>query len=83
VATYTLGTLPTDPPWTALSTNAIDGGLQAAAGMAFDADKNLYIADRTARSIHKYAHAAGRWQQQQFITGLRDDPEFLFHLKSP
>ena len=65
-----------DPAATKLT--ALLTGLDTPSGMSFDAAGNFYVADRKGGSISGYNSKFQPMSGNPLISGLKDDPEFLF-----
>ena len=52
------------------------GGLQSPGGIAFDAERRLYVCSRQTRQILRYDGNSGAPDLEPFIDGLKDAPEF-------
>jgi hypothetical protein len=64
-------------PATSTLTSLI-AGLTSPAGMSFDAAGNFYVASRTGGSISGYDSSFQPMQNNPLVSGLQDNPEFLF-----
>ena len=67
------------------STVVSDSTLASVSGIAFGADGNFYVADRTARTVRRYTPTSIPFiSLGAFIKdGLPDEPEFLLHVNYP
>jgi hypothetical protein len=71
-----------------VSTVVSDNNLSSVSGIAFGADGNLYVADRKAQTIRRYAPTTGPFtplgifidSQSNSKDGLPDEPEFLLYV---
>jgi hypothetical protein len=65
-----------------LSTVVDDKDLKSVSGLAFGADGNLYVADRKAMKVYKYAPGTTPFNPLgAFIgSGMPDEPEFLMYV---
>jgi len=74
-----------------ISTVVSDSNLTSVSGIAFGADGNFYVADRTARTIRSYAPTTIPFtplgvfidSQKKNQDGLPDEPEFLLYVGYP
>lgn len=79
VFTYDLSSA--NPPSSDASATPIETiELKAAAGITFDGDGTMYVADRTANTIYRCVYSDGAWKQQTLVSGLKDNPEFILHV---
>jgi hypothetical protein len=71
-----------------VSTVVSDSGLASVSGIAFGADGNFYVADRTAQTVRRYAPTTIPFtplgvfidSQTKNSNGLPDQPEFLLYV---
>jgi hypothetical protein len=80
VVTYDLSQGP--PSGTVAPTTLIDGGVKSVSGMDFGGDGLLYVAERKAQKIKRFAvtYSNGTLtatQQSDFAIKLNDEPEFI------
>ena len=71
--------LPTEFPSGKIApTTFIDNEIPSISGMAFDGDGNFYAAERKDNSILKFPANGG--SKEVFISGLKDNPEFILYV---